>query len=340
MSTDADKALELTLAHLDKQYGSNTVQRMGDKSTESWPAVPTGAKNLDIALGIGGLPRGRVIEIYGPESSGKTTLALSVAAMLSAMGLKTAIVDAEHALDPIYAAAVGVDVDNLYIAQPDTAEAALDIADKLTRTGAFALVIVDSVAALTPQAELEGEMTDQHMGLLARIMGKGLRRITPAAANTNTMVIFVNQIREKIGVMFGSPETTPGGRALKFFASVRIDIRKVKVIEDPTGNNEAPGVRTKVKIVKNKMAPPFRQAEFDILYGHGIDNIGILVDMGVDLGIIKKSGAWFSYEGANLGQGRANTIQTLREDLEIAKKVDALIDEHFFGAPVVEETET
>ncbi len=339
MSSDSDKALELALAHLAKEYGTNAVQRLGDKSTETWPAVSSGAKNLDIALGIGGLPRGRVVEIYGPESSGKTTLALSIAAELSAQGEKTAIVDAEHALDPIYAKAVGVDVDNLYIAQPDTAEAALDIADKLVRTGAFALVIIDSVAALTPQAELEGEMTDQHMGLLARIMGKGLRRITPAAGNTDTMVIFINQIREKIGVMFGSPETTPGGRALKFFASVRIDIRKVKVIDDPTGNNEAPGVRTRVKIVKNKMAPPFRQAEFDILYGHGIDNIGILVDMGVDLGIVKKSGAWFSYDGANLGQGRANTIQTLREDLDVAKRIEAQIDEHFFGAPPQESEE-
>lgn len=319
--SDEERALELALAHIEKEYGKNSVQRLGDKPTTTWPALPTGALNLDLALGIGGIPRGRITEIYGPESSGKTTLTLEIAAEVSAAGGRTAIIDAEHALDPIYARGLGVDVDDLYINQPDTAEEALDICHKLVNTGAFDLVIVDSVAALTPKAELEGEMTDQQMGLLARLMAKGLRRIGPAASNTNTSVIFINQIREKIGVMFGSPETTPGGRALKFYASVRLDIRKNgDFVKDPkTGLIMA--VPAKVKVIKNKMAPPFRQAEFDIEYGKGINTFGIILDMAVEAGLAKKSGAWYNDmtqipdgedKGELLGQGRPNAIEALK----------------------------
>ncbi|MEY4229960.1 MAG: RecA protein [Actinomycetota bacterium] len=317
-SNDRDKALDMALAQIDKQFGKGSIMRMGDKTSMGIDVISTGALSLDLALGIGGLPRGRVVEIYGPESSGKSTLAMHVVAEAQRNGGICAYVDAEHAMDPIYAKAIGVDIDQLLISQPDTGEQALEIADMLVRSGAIDVLVIDSVAALTPRAEIEGEMGDSHVGLQARLMSQALRKLTANLNKTNTIAIFINQLREKIGVMFGSPETTPGGRALKFYSSVRLDIRRIESIKDGT---EVTGSRTRVKVVKNKVAPPFRQAEFDIMYGKGISREGSLLDMGVDMGIIKKSGAWFTYEGEQLGQGRENAKNYLTENPEIMVEV-------------------
>jgi recombination protein RecA len=318
MSTDRDKALEMALAQIDKHFGKGSIMRMGEKGTMAIEAVPTGALALDIALGIGGLPRGRVVEIFGPESSGKSTLAMHVVAEAQRNGGVCAYIDAEHAMDPIYARAIGVDIDQLLISQPDTGEQALEIADMLIRSGALDVVVIDSVAALTPRAELEGEMGDTHVGLQARLMSQALRKLTASLNKSKTMAIFINQLREKVGVMFGSPETTPGGRALKFYSSVRLDIRRIESIKDGA---EVVGNRTRVKVVKNKVAPPFRQAEFDIMYAKGISREGSLLDMGVELGIVKKSGAWFTYEGEQLGQGRENAKTFLAQNPEIMVEV-------------------
>jgi recombination protein RecA len=308
----------MALAQIDKQYGKGSIMRMGEKSSMAIDVVQTGALALDLALGVGGLPRGRVVEIFGPESSGKSTLAMHVVAEAQRNGGICAYIDAEHAMDPIYARAIGVDVDQLLISQPDTGEQALEIADMLVRSGALDVVVIDSVAALTPRAEIEGEMGDTHVGLQARLMSQALRKLTANLNRTNTIMIFINQLREKIGVMFGSPETTPGGRALKFYSSVRLDIRRIESIKDGT---EITGSRTRVKVVKNKVAPPFRQAEFDIMYGKGISREGSLLDMAVEMNIIKKSGAWFTYEGEQLGQGRENAKSYLASNPEIMMEV-------------------
>ncbi len=317
-ANDRDKALEMALAQIDKQYGKGSIMRMGEKSSLSIDTVQTGALSLDLALGVGGLPRGRIVEIFGPESSGKSTLAMHVVAEAQRNGGICAYVDAEHAMDPIYAKAIGVDIDQLLISQPDTGEQALEITDMLIRSGALDVVVIDSVAALTPRAEIEGEMGDSHVGLQARLMSQALRKLTANLNKTNTIAIFINQLREKIGVMFGSPETTPGGRALKFYSSVRLDIRRIESIKDGA---EITGSRTRVKVVKNKVAPPFKQAEFDIMYGRGISREGSLLDMGVDLAIIKKSGAWFTYDGEQLGQGRENAKNFLCENPEIMMEI-------------------
>jgi recombination protein RecA len=308
----------MALAQIDKQYGKGSIMRMGEKSSMAIDVVQTGALSLDLALGVGGLPRGRVVEIFGPESSGKSTLAMHVVAEAQRNGGICAYIDAEHAMDPIYARAIGVDVDQLLISQPDTGEQALEIADMLMRSGALDVIVIDSVAALTPRAEIEGEMGDTHVGLQARLMSQALRKLTANLNKTNTIMIFINQLREKIGVMFGSPETTPGGRALKFYSSVRLDIRRIESIKDGT---EITGSRTRVKVVKNKVAPPFRQAEFDIMYGKGISREGSLLDMAVDMLIVKKSGAWFTYEGEQLGQGRENAKSYLTANPEIMMEI-------------------
>ena len=314
MSTDRAKALDMALAQIDKQFGKGSIMRMGEQSFKGIETVPTGALALDIALGVGGLPRGRVVEIFGPESSGKSTLAMHVVAEAQRNGGVCAYIDAEHAMDPVYARSIGVDIDQLLISQPDTGEQALEIADMLVRSGALDVVVIDSVAALTPKAEIEGEMGDTHVGLQARLMSQALRKLTANLNKTNTIAVFINQLREKIGVMFGSPETTPGGRALKFYSSVRLDIRRIESIKDGA---EVVGNRTRVKVVKNKVAPPFRQAEFDIMYGKGISREGSLLDLAVDLGIIKKSGAWFTYDGEQLGQGRENAKSFLGANPQI-----------------------
>jgi len=310
---ERDKALNMALGQIEKQFGKGAVMRMGERTNMGFEAVSTGALSLDIALGIGGLPRGRVVEIFGPESSGKSTLAMHVVAEAQRNGGICAYIDAEHAMDPIYARAIGVNVDDMLISQPDTGEQALEIADMLIRSGALDVVVIDSVAALTPRAEIEGEMGDTHVGLQARLMSQALRKLTGSLSKSNTTAIFINQLREKIGVMFGSPETTPGGRALKFYASVRLDIRRIESIKDGA---EVTGNRTRVKVVKNKCAPPFRQAEFDIMYGKGISREGSLLDIAVDLGIVRKSGAWYTYEGEQLGQGRENAKTFLADNLE------------------------
>ena len=312
------KALDMALGQIEKQFGAGAVMKMGDKGSLSIETVPTGALALDLALGIGGIPRGRVIEIFGPEGSGKTTLATHIVAEAQRNGGICAYIDAEHAMDPIYARAIGVDVDELLISQPDTGEQALEIADMLIRSGALDVVVIDSVAALTPRAEIEGEMGDTHVGLQARLMSQALRKLTSNLNKSKTILIFINQLREKIGVMFGSPETTPGGRALKFYASVRLDIRRIEAIKDGL---EVVGNRTRVKVVKNKCAPPFRQAEFDIMYGRGISREGSVVDLGVDLGIVKKAGAWYTYEGEQLGQGRENAKKFLVDNPEIMVEI-------------------
>jgi len=311
---ERDKALDMALAQIDKQFGKGSIMRMGEKTTMGIEAVPTGALSLDIALGVGGVPRGRVVEIYGPESSGKSTLAMHIVAEAQRNGGICAYVDAEHAMDPIYARAIGVDIDQLLISQPDTGEQALEIADMLVRSGALDIVVIDSVAALTPRAEIEGEMGDTHVGLQARLMSQALRKLTANLNKSNTIAIFINQLREKIGVMFGSPETTPGGRALKFYSSVRFDIRRIESIKDGA---EVVGSRTRVKVVKNKVAPPFKQAEFDIMYGKGISREGSVLDLAVELGVVKKSGAWFTYDGEQMGQGRENAKNFLIENPEI-----------------------
>jgi recombination protein RecA len=308
------KALEMALGQIEKQFGKGSVMRMGEKSSMAIDVVSTGALALDLALGIGGLPRGRITEIYGPESSGKSTLAMHVVAEAQRNGGVCAYIDAEHAMDPIYAKAIGVDIDQLLISQPDTGEQALEICDMLVRSGSLDVVVIDSVAALTPKAEIEGDMGDSHVGLQARLMSQALRKLTGSINRTNTIVIFINQLREKIGVMFGSPETTPGGRALKFYASVRLDIRRIESIKDGA---DVVGNRTRVKVVKNKVAPPFKQAEFDITYGKGISREGSLLDLGVECGIVKKSGAWYTYEGEQLGQGRENAKAFLLENPEM-----------------------
>jgi recombination protein RecA len=310
------------MASIEKQYGKGAVMKMGDKGEMTIEAIPTGALALDLALGVGGLPRGRVVEIFGPESSGKSTLAMHAVAEAQRNGGICAYIDAEHAMDPVYARAIGVDVDELLISQPDTGEQALEITDMLIRSGALDIVVIDSVAALTPRAEIEGEMGDSHMGLQARLMSQALRKLTANLNKTNTICIFINQLREKIGVMFGSPETTPGGRALKFYSSVRLDIRRIESIKDGA---EMVGNRTRVKVVKNKVAPPFRQAEFDIMYGKGISREGSLLDVGVDLELIKKAGAWFTYEGEQLGQGRENAKNFLGENPEIMMDISERI---------------
>jgi len=321
-TVERDKALEMAIAQIEKQHGKGAVMKMSDKGEMSIETVPTGALALDLALGVGGLPRGRVVEIFGPESSGKSTLAMHVVAEAQRNGGICAYIDAEHAMDPVYAKAIGVDIDELLISQPDTGEQALEIADTLIRSGALDVVVIDSVAALTPRAEIEGEMGDSHMGLQARLMSQALRKLTANLNKSKTICIFINQLREKIGVMFGSPETTPGGRALKFYSSVRLDIRRIESIKDAA---EVVGNRTRVKVVKNKVAPPFRQAEFDIMYGKGISREGSLLDVGVDLGLIKKSGAWFTYEGEQLGQGRENAKTFLGENPEIMVDVSERI---------------
>ena len=319
MDANKKKALDQAFKQIEKKYGKGSIMKMGEAPKVSIDAIPTGAINLDIALGIGGLPRGRVIEIYGPESSGKTTLALHVIAEAQKMGDTCAFVDAEHALDAEYAENLGVNIDELILSQPDTGEAGLDIAESLVRSGAVGLIVIDSVAALVPKAEIEGEMGDSHMGLQARLMSQALRRLTGIISKSNTTVIFINQLREKIGVMFGNPETTTGGRALKFYSSVRLDIRRIKTIAE--GDNSI-GSRTRVKIVKNKVAPPFKIVEFDIMYGKGISKSGVLLDTAVDLDIIDKAGSWYSYGDEKLGQGRENVKVMLEENGDLAAEID------------------
>ncbi len=319
---DAAKALDMALGQIEKQFGKGSVMKMGDKPSMEIESISTGALALDIALGIGGLPRGRVTEVYGPESSGKSTLAMHVVAEAQRTGGTCAYIDAEHAMDPIYAAAIGVDIDQLYISQPDTGEQALEICDMLVRSGAIDVVVIDSVAALTPRAEIEGDMGDSHVGLQARLMSQALRKLTGSLSKTQTICVFINQLREKIGVMFGSPETTPGGRALKFYSSVRLDIRRIEAIKDGV---EVVGNRTRVKVVKNKVSAPFRQAEFDIMYGKGISREGSLLDLGVEYEIIKKSGAWYTYEGEQLGQGRENSKAFIADNLDIMVEIQERI---------------
>jgi len=315
---EREKALEMALSQIEKQYGKGSVMKMSEKGTMAVESISTGALALDIALGVGGLPRGRVVEVYGPESSGKSTLAMHIVAEAQRNGGVCAYIDAEHAMDPVYAGRIGVDVDELLISQPDTGEQALEITDMLVRSGAIDVIVIDSVAALTPRAEIEGEMGDSHVGLQARLMSQALRKLTSNLNKSNTICVFINQLREKIGVMFGSPETTPGGRALKFYSSVRLDIRRIESIKDGV---EVVGNRTRVKVVKNKVAPPFRQAEFDIMYGKGISREGSLLDIAVEHSIVKKSGAWYTYEGEQLGQGRENAKTFLTENPEIMVEI-------------------
>ncbi len=321
---ERDKALDMALGQIEKQFGKGSIMRMGEHVGVGVAAISTGAMALDLALGIGGLPRGRVVEIFGPESSGKSTLALHVVAEAQRNGGICAYVDAEHALDPVYAKAIGVDIDELLISQPDTGEQGLEIAEMLIRSGAIDVVVIDSVAALTPRAEIEGDMGDSHVGLQARLMSQALRKLTSTLAKSNTIAVFINQLREKIGVVYGSPEVTPGGRALKFYSSVRLEIRRVETIKDGA---EMIGNRTRVKVVKNKCAPPFRSAEFDIIYGKGISREGSILDVAADFGIVKKSGAWYTYEGEQLGQGRENAKQFLRTTPELMVELDQRIRE-------------
>jgi len=321
-TVERDKALEMALGQIEKQFGKGSVMRMGETTGMDVESIPTGALALDIALGVGGLPRGRVVELYGPESSGKSTLAMHVVAEAQRNGGVCAYIDAEHAMDPVYARAIGVNVDELLISQPDTGEQALEIADMLIRSGALDVLVIDSVAALTPRAEIEGEMGDSHVGLQARLMSQALRKLTATLNKTDTIALFINQLREKIGISYGSPEVTPGGRALKFYSSVRLDIRRIESIKDGV---EIVGNRTRVKVVKNKCSAPFRQAEFDIMYGKGISREGSVLDVGVDLGLVKKSGAWYTYEGEQLGQGRENAKVFLTENAEIMVEVSERI---------------
>jgi recombination protein RecA len=333
MDENKKRALAAALGQIEKQFGKGAVMRMGDHDRQAIPAISTGSLGLDIALGIGGLPKGRIVEIYGPESSGKTTLTLSVIAEAQKLGATCAFVDAEHALDPEYAGKLGVNVDDLLVSQPDTGEQALEITDMLVRSNAVDVIVIDSVAALVPKAEIEGEMGDIHVGLQARLMSQALRKITGNIKNANCLVIFINQIRMKIGVMFGSPETTTGGNALKFYASVRLDIRRTGAVKE---GDEVVGSETRVKVVKNKVAPPFRQAEFQILYGKGIYRNGEIIDLGVQLGLLEKSGAWYSYQGSKIGQGKANSAKYLEENPEVARTVERLIREKLLvTTPVV-----
>ena len=326
---DKEKALETALAQIDKQFGKGAIMRLGQSQKMVTEALPTGSLALDIALGVGGIPKGRITEIYGPESSGKTTLALHLVAEAQREGGIAAYIDAEHALDPEYARNLGVDIDSLLVSQPGTGEEALEIADGLVRSGALALIVVDSVAALVPKAEIEGEMGDSHMGLQARMMSQAMRKLTGTLAKTNCGIVFINQIREKIGVMFGNPETTPGGRALKFYASVRLEVRRVETLKQGT---DMVGNRTKVKVVKNKVAPPFRQAEFDIMFGTGISRSGGILDMAIELGIANKSGSWFTYGDTRIGQGRENAKQFLDENPAVAAEMEGRIREMASGS--------
>lgn len=330
MDENKKRALDMALAQIDRQFGKGSVMRMGDQERPDIPSISTGSLGLDIALGLGGLPKGRIVEIYGPESSGKTTLTLQVIAEAQKAGGTAAFIDAEHALDPGYAEKIGVNVDDLLVSQPDTGEQALEIADMLVRSGAVDVLVIDSVAALTPKAEIEGDMGDSHMGLQARLMSQALRKITGNVKRSNCMVIFINQIRMKIGVMFGNPETTTGGNALKFYASVRLDIRRTGAIKE---GEEVVGNDTRVKVVKNKMAPPFKQAEFQIMYGKGIFRLGEIIDLGVKQGYIDKSGAWYAYQGNKIGQGKANAAQFLKENPQIAQEIEARIRTEMLGSP-------
>lgn len=332
MDENKRKALQAALGQIDKQFGKGSVMRFGDK-TEDTDIIPvsTGSLGLDIALGIGGLPRGRIVEIYGPESSGKTTLTLHAIAEAQKAGGMAAFIDAEHALDPVYAAKLGVDVENLYISQPDNGEQALEIADTLVRSGALSIVVIDSVAALTPKAEIEGDMGDSHMGLQARLMSQALRKLTANIKKSNTLVIFINQIRMKIGVMFGNPETTTGGNALKFYASVRLDIRRIGAIKK---GDEVIGAETRVKVVKNKVSPPFKQTEFDIMYGEGISRAGEIIDLAVKANIIDKSGSWYSYGDKRIGQGKENVKQFLKDDPQLATTIEQQVRDYFLERPL------
>ena len=323
------KALEAALGQIEKQFGKGSIMKLGEYKEMNVEAIPTGALSLDIALGIGGIPRGRIIEIYGPESSGKTTLALHAIAETQKMGGEAAFIDAEHALDPVYAKHLGVDIDNLIVSQPDTGEQALEIVEALTRSGAVDIIVVDSVAALVPKAEIDGDMGDSHVGLQARLMSQALRKLAGVVNKSKTVIVFINQLREKVGVLFGNPETTTGGRALKFYASVRLDIRKIENIKQ---DGEVIGNRARVKVVKNKVAPPFREAEFDIIYGKGISKVGNILDIAVNLDIINKSGAWFSYDGEKIGQGRENAKLYLEENPKVMQEVEEKIRENFSQA--------
>lgn len=323
------KALEAALGQIEKQFGKGSVMKLGDYTAMNVEAIPTGALSLDIALGIGGIPRGRIIEVFGPESSGKTTIALHMIAEAQKMGGEAAFIDAEHALDPVYAKHLGVDIDNLIVSQPDTGEQALEIAEALVRSGALDIIVVDSVAALVPKAEIDGDMGDSHVGLQARLMSQALRKLAGVINKSKCVIVFINQLREKVGVMFGNPETTPGGRALKFYASVRLDIRRVESLKQ---DGEVIGNRTRVKVVKNKVAPPFREAEFDIIYGKGVSKEGNILDIAVNLDLIEKSGSWFSYQGTRIGQGRENAKAYLAENPEIAKEIETKIRENYAAA--------
>ena len=323
------KALDAAMAQIEKQFGQGAVMRLGDKAQVEIDTIPTGALTLDIALGIGGLPRGRIIEIYGPESSGKTTVALHCVAEAQKMGGTCAFIDAEHALDPVYAGNIGVDVDNLLLSQPDTGEQALEICETLVRSGCIDVVVIDSVAALVPRAEIEGEMGDSHVGLQARLMSQALRKLAPVVSKSNTICIFINQLREKVGVMFGNPETTPGGRALKFYASVRLDVRKVETLRNGT---DVVGSHTRVKVVKNKVAPPFKEAEFDIMYGKGVSSEGCIIDLGVENNIIDKSGSWFAYNGSKIAQGRDAAKQFLIDHPDVKDEIEEKIRESYMPA--------
>ena len=325
-NSEKRKALEMALSQIEKQFGKGSVMKLGDFTAMNIEAIPTGALSLDIALGIGGIPRGRIIEIFGPESSGKTTLALHAIAEAQKLGGEAAFIDAEHALDPVYAKHLGVDIDNLIVSQPDTGEQALEIAEALTRSGAIDIIVVDSVAALVPKAEIDGDMGDAHVGLQARLMSQALRKLAGVINKSKTVIIFINQLREKVGVMFGNPETTTGGRALKFYASVRMDIRKIENIKQ---DGEITGSRARVKVVKNKVAPPFREAEFDIVYGKGISKEGNILDLAVNLNLVEKSGAWFSYKGEKIGQGRENAKLYIKNNLEVAKELEEKIRDNF-----------
>jgi recombination protein RecA len=336
VAADREKALDTALAQIDRQFGKGSVMRLGDEGRAPVEVIPTGSIALDVALGIGGLPRGRVVEIYGPESSGKTTVALHAVASAQRTGGIAAFIDAEHALDPEYAKRLGVDTDALLVSQPDTGEQALEIADMLIRSGALDIIVIDSVAALVPRAEIEGEMGDSHVGLQARLMSQALRKLTSALSNSGTTAVFINQLREKIGVMFGNPETTTGGRALKFYSSVRLDVRRIESLKDGT---TAVGSRTRVKVVKNKMAPPFRQAEFDILYGEGISREGGLIDMGVEHGFVRKAGAWYTYEGEQLGQGKENARQFLKDNPDIGDEIEKRVKEKLGVGPRLDQPE-
>jgi recombination protein RecA len=324
LALEKQRALEMALAQIEKQFGKGSIMKMGDATNMQIETIPTGALSLDIALGVGGIPRGRVVEIFGPESSGKTTVALHVVAEAQRLGGTAAFIDAEHALDPVYAKRLGVDIDNLLISQPDTGEQALEICEALVRSGAIDVVVVDSVAALVPRAEIEGEMGDAHVGLQARLMSQALRKLTGAISKSKTVCIFINQLREKVGVMFGNPETTPGGRALKFYATVRIDVRKAETLKQ---GNDVIGSRVRAKVVKNKVAPPFKQADFDIIYGQGISREGSITDIGTDLDIIAKSGAWYSYNDVRLGQGRENCRDYLKQHPDVCAEIEKRIRE-------------